>query len=508
MGGESKERRRRVHELRKSCIQKAIKAGIERFMGAAQNLISTYPTIWEAWLRGNHPEWLNTDDAYGTPEFFKALSSYVRSHAGTYPIMRALLPGEKQEQLKDLEERMMENLGKEDGIIDTVSYISWHWTIGFHMQDSFWDRWHNPRADTLDFLIDYKENGTLPQGPVATAEEWRSNARLGYTVFGCCVWCRDFKVWFFYLSRNMEHSSLATIAMVEDVLGRIRMPDTIRTIHSWSDGGSHFRSKLYLGWMGCRITEKYKKNAMVSYGVLNHFKSPVDGKFGNMNNLVETAAAQEQLIEVDDMVKALARCNENGENNFIYWEPPAKSEVWREKLVTSCLPCGVHSSYHWEFFINDRRRVSLEGRPDKAGRPFTGVTAKACRLADVRGEAVFTLKLKHPVPDAAPEAADEEDHLDEDEVAEEIQLQITTKAFWGWRTSWRQKTPEQVALSQWRAALKRRYLAMKAVHGIIPRRGRRKSTEVKLQKARTFTKARKAALHSHSPCTPHLIQHV
>ncbi len=70
----------------------------------------------------------------------------------------------------------------------------------------------------------------------------------------------------------MEHTTAATIAMLDDLL--VEVADQLvgaRTISTWSDGGTHFRSNSFLAYMGTAVPNRFMKNTSVSYGVVNHF---------------------------------------------------------------------------------------------------------------------------------------------------------------------------------------------------------------------------------------------
>lgn len=466
-----------------SSVAKSINHTLTNFFKDVAALLPAYTEIWEAALRGHHPEWLGLpENALENPAFYRFLRVYMETQAATYPTMRQELEVEKRQRLEKLEGDMLRRLTGENSMEDVVSYISWHWSIKEWTQELFWKNWYTPEDGTLYLLFDYKENGTLPQGPAATALEWRANARLGYTVFGVCCWRKDWHKWYFYVTTCMEHTTAATTCILDDLWLELedQLQHTTR-IRTWSDGGTHFRSNAFLAYMGVTIPNQLKKDTAVAYGVVNHFKNPCDGEFGGFSDRVEQAAAENVLSEVDFLVERLRIVDVNANHVYKNFFPPKKADVAVERLKRNCLPCGIHSSHFWQFQIIDRRRVSLAGRVAKNGRPFTGINAKASMLPGIRSipEANF-----EPVLEFLPEGHQDSEGSDEEEDKEcEKDLEIETHMQDGWRISWRKIEPEKVCPKKWKASLKRKYDAMGAVHDSIPLAARRKTVAVKLGEA-------------------------
>ena len=473
----------------KGTIVKGIANSLKNFFEDASSILPAYKDIWEAWLRGNRPEWLDKTNAMEDPDFYCHLKKYVDAHADTYPSMRASLSEERLERLQAIERKLSDSLTGDEGMEGCVAFASWHWSLKEWLQARFWQEWYEPKEGELYLLFDYKENGTLPQGPEANAAEWRANARLGYSCFGVCVWKRGFRRWFFYLSRCMEHTSAATIAYLDDLW--VDLEEQLRGVEricTWSDGGSHFRSNAFLAYMGTTVTSRLRKHTSVAYGVVSHFKNPCDGEFGGFSKRVEEDAAENKLIVISHIVEGMGRLGSQHVHKDFF--PPPKADVVVERLKRSCMPCGVHASHYWEFRIRDARRPGLEGRATPTGRPFTGIVGKALRLPGIRAvpEAAFEPVLElHP----DDEEDDEIENVDE-EVAGESQLEINSSSHLGWRTSYRTVEAEKVCPKKWRASLKRKYDSMSVVHGSIPRAGRQKSFAARLA-ATTVQRDRKKA---------------
>lgn len=370
-----------------STISKGITSSLNMFLNEASALLPAYRDIWAALLRGNHPEWINDcGTAIEDPAYIEYMRRYIETQGATYPDMRRALNDDKRTRLEKIEGDIVEVMTRENGIEAVVELISWHWSLKDWMQERFWKEWYQPDQRTLYLLFDYKENGTLPQGPAATAAEWRANARLGYTVFGVCIWTQKWHRWVYYISRNMEHTTAATVAMLndlwKDVVEQLANVDHIRT---WSDGGTHFRSNPFLAYMGTTVTEKLRKDTSTAYGVVNHFKNPCDGEFGRFNDRVDEAACKEKMSETKGLVAGLRAVDPNPCHVYKDFFPPAKADITIERLKVSSMPCGVQASHYWEFHITrDTRRKGLEGRATDTGRPITGVTAKACMLPGIR----------------------------------------------------------------------------------------------------------------------------
>ena len=444
-------------------------------------MLPAYRDIWEAWLRGNNPAWLNAEAALEDPSYYTHLKKYVETHAATYPSMRAALSDERRQRLEEIEGLMASSLTGEEGMEGCVTFAAWHWSCKEWLQEQFWGNWYNPEEGVLYLLFDYKENGTLPQGPSANAAMWRANARLGYTCYGVRAWKRGWSQWFFYLSRCMEHTTAATTTYLDDVWRELAAQlEDVQHIRTWSDGGTHFRSNSFLAYMGTTVPNMLKKDTSVAYGLVSHFKNPCDSEFGCFGARVEELAAAGPLITIADIVAGMQRMGSPHIHKDFF--PPPKADVAVERLRRCVLPCGIHASHYWEFKIKDRRRDNMAGRVTAKGRPFTNIAGKALRLPGIGGvpEATFQPELEiHPDDDME----DEDKENDEEDVQEEGGLQIHTKEYLGWRTSWRTIEAEKVCPKKWRKSLKRKFDSMLPVHDRIPLAGRRKTVAAKLMMA-------------------------
>ena len=108
----------------------------------------------------------------------------------------------------------------------------------------------------------------MPIGPLESGPMWYAQARLAVTTWGCLVWGQGVaaeKEQHIYLSRVMDRTGPYTIALLDDLLGRLDLSGTT-DIQLWSDTGTHFRSYQVLGTIGVEFVNKYRKNFHPAYG--------------------------------------------------------------------------------------------------------------------------------------------------------------------------------------------------------------------------------------------------
>ena len=108
----------------------------------------------------------------------------------------------------------------------------------------------------------------MPIGPEESGPMWYAQARLAITTWGCMVWGQgvaDENEHHIYLSRVMDRTAAFTIALLDDLLGRIDLSGTT-DILLWSDVGTHFRSYAVLGTVGIDLVDKYRTNIHPNYG--------------------------------------------------------------------------------------------------------------------------------------------------------------------------------------------------------------------------------------------------
>ena len=129
---------------------------------------------------------------------------------------------------------------------------------------------------------------TVPVGPVETAPIWFAPCRLGINVWAAHFWGKGIDprgLWVVLISRVANHSAAYAIACTERALAIAaeRAGDLANLgdrIHSYSDGGPHFKCYRYIGSMACAAWVTAKKNLTLTFGAENHFKNPCDGLFG------------------------------------------------------------------------------------------------------------------------------------------------------------------------------------------------------------------------------------
>jgi hypothetical protein len=125
------------------------------------------------------------------------------------------------------------------------------------------------------------ENGSLPRGPEAVAEEWRSNARLQYAVHSAWVWGPGLPmggVQLTHVTRVQDKSALLTGLLVTELLRWLQekkviskkpsrdegWPEPVNTLEFWTDGAPTYRSSGWLAFTGLYWPEEFKTHSEVT----------------------------------------------------------------------------------------------------------------------------------------------------------------------------------------------------------------------------------------------------
>ncbi len=217
----------------------------------------------------------------------------------------------------------------------------------------------------------------------------------------------------------------------------------VTTLVTWSDAGPHFKSYRFLASVGIGAIERFTAidDVFLNYGCEHHFKSRCDGIFGTTSWWRQQAACDRTLSEIGEVVEVInsaseSACKLDGELASILaveWMPPPRSSVLSHKLVAARSPHGIAHCFSWRFHRNDRRRVSVWGRPPDNC---------AATAIDCRGLVVADLKGPHEqkfLPEVEREAMTPDV---DDDLAGGV-LDVYTKEWNGWRVSYRQSQPEK-----------------------------------------------------------------
>eukprot|EP00974_Lingulodinium_polyedra_P047831 4592010-Lingulodinium_polyedra.AAC.1 len=130
--------------------------------------------------------------------------------------------------------------------------------------------------------------------------------------------------------------------------------------------------------------------------------------------------------------------------------------------------------FHWSFTLTDLRRKTLNGMGVNK-HIVTGVHARAHGMHDTRAASENTF---HPT------LIEDDTVVDASEPLPENQLQVSTKAFNGWRVSYRLETPDQESHQVWKDRMKKRFQRYEHLMQHLRASGRHWSMKEKLKRQR------------------------
>eukprot|EP00415_Alexandrium_ostenfeldii_P003990 UN3990 len=92
-----------------------------------------------------------------SPAYMTAFSEYIRHHAGTYPVKRALLSDDDQVALQEMEDKFYKELMGDSGWVIELEGFSAHWAIRDHQQAEFKRQMESPQPNWLHFHWGFQE---------------------------------------------------------------------------------------------------------------------------------------------------------------------------------------------------------------------------------------------------------------------------------------------------------------------------------------------------------------
>ena len=131
---------------------------------------------------------------------------------------------------------------------------------------------------------------------------------MGYSTHGSIVWSKDDPIGhvYLYLSRVVEKTAAFTTKVIDALLLQLEADGLLRgtpeVVH-WSDCGIHYRAAFLLGAFANNFPQRHKKSFHIKFGLEKHFKSWMDGIFGEMDCRIRGVETNRMLREVDDLVK-------------------------------------------------------------------------------------------------------------------------------------------------------------------------------------------------------------
>ena len=303
------------------------------------------------------------------------------------------------------------------------------------------------------------------------------------STFTAHAWGQGFDKWFTLCSRVLEKTPHYYIACLKEVLDGCEASDFEHLV-LWTDGPTQMKSRVGFGTIGKEYLEHFGfKSVEFNYGCPKHFKNEIDGHFGCLSKLLDTAAAGTRMVSVGDAVaeyrKHFARraCMHPAEPPHVILEfMPKLKRTYPWLLFTVDSLLGIKYSYSFSFVRNDVRRRTLHGREDSTvltGLDFRNhrITRQACTVRD-RGFPVLDDDIYAYVE------ADEEDLEPGEDEVEEL-LTVATQEHLGWRTSY---TMEKTENAQ-REARRKHLIKINskcemrgAVGRLEPQRSRKKSS--------------------------------
>ena len=216
---------------------------------------------------------------------------------------------------------------------------------------------------------------TVPFGREESCEYWWARARLGFSTLSIWVWGGSNTMyakgkWFTFVSQCIDKSAWYPFAVLNELADLIDWTGVTEFI-SWSDCGTHFRTRTIFTWFaehaflkvpGLRVTH-------VNFGPEHHMKCLCDGKFGHHSNLRKdfalrgTIKTKEELLELYKNDYDLRKIHrpEIAEEWYRVWIPPPRAAVECDVITLKSLRFSVTRVYSWSFTRKDFRRQTMRG---------------------------------------------------------------------------------------------------------------------------------------------------
>lgn len=169
------------------------------------------------------------------------------------------------------------------GLLELMSLFEGHFGLRDAWKAHRQACWDQPRAGSLNIMIDFAEHHTLPFGPAQTGKCFYANYVLGCTVLGIICWDDERRSNYIFLSEVKEQSSLFAQACLMRVLELERADQPrLDTVNVLCDSGPHFLSGRFLAYVLVHIRATYKnlRRSTFAPAPAGHGKGPVDGEFG------------------------------------------------------------------------------------------------------------------------------------------------------------------------------------------------------------------------------------
>ena len=217
--------------------------------------------------------------------------------------------------------------------------------------------------------------------------------------------------WIIVLTRVMERSASFTRAVLEKIISMLDLSSST-DLAAWCDCATNFRSRKVLGTLGDML-QWIRRHIHVFYGPPAHFKTIVDGIFGELREIKNEAAntidiseiSELRAVYVDEWARRRSVDPSRPPCDVLEWFPEEhKHEYKIYQVQSSDMPAPLTGCNRWTLAVEDVRRLRGRGHVITKQNRLTGAWLRANKYENGR---VSIAAENHPwLLDVTPAAAE------------------------------------------------------------------------------------------------------
>lgn len=224
----------------------------------------------------------------------------------------------------------------------TLWFYFHHHALKTQSRFTYRESLQNLAADECLITIDWKENLSINRGPIEqTQHHYQRSLR---SVLGCMLVYRDpasntIKHHYIDLiSESLSHDSISAYEQLElAVLSHLDKLSHIRSIHTWTDTGPHFRSEEFLCNVLFVLPQTLLNHGLAAevnhhFFIESHGKSAVDGHFSHLSTWLNELCNNQYICTTRDLINGLERLAESHAPSkhvsvsFMHYQPACNSQ--------------------------------------------------------------------------------------------------------------------------------------------------------------------------------------
>jgi hypothetical protein len=281
-------------------------------------------------------------------------------------------------------------------------------------------------------------------------------------------------------SRVLDKTACYSSAIAGDILKRLDLSN-VATVCWWSDAGPHYRAYKFMATVAVMTAEVHKKSSEFHFGLEQHLKGIVDGKYARTTATIKHAALSQEITNIPEYVQVLTAQHEmdrklcpGPSDEYVDYSPPPKKDVQFYTFRVNTLPAKICTCYSWSF-LREAGRVSVFGKGPNALK-LTGLRVRANMLSDRIGKTTCVPTVVKCEADEA--GAEEVEEPDAAVAAKLCEVGMGVKTWEGWKLSYRLHQPEKRSLKDIRPRMQRKVAPLAGLVTEVSSRHRPKEARI------------------------------